>query len=105
VVSQLVQLPGAVLILIGYVGAQAGWLNQKSRLYLLANALGSAALAVNAAWFQQWGFLLLEGSWSIVSLIGLLSAAPRDAASVSAASVDKPSIEEADCGAVVSRVS
>jgi hypothetical protein len=71
---QLIQLSGAALILAAFVGAQIGWLNQKSRLYLLVNAVGSAALAINAGCFGQWGFLLLEGSWAIVSLIGLLSA-------------------------------
>lgn len=72
--SQLIQLPGAALILLAFVSAQIGWLDSKSRWYLWPNAVGSAALALNAAYFRQWGFLLLEGSWAIVSLIGLLCA-------------------------------
>ena len=54
---------------------QAGRLDQKSRLYLLANALGSTALAVEAAYYRQWGFLLLEGAWAIISVLGIVSAA------------------------------
>ena len=43
-----------------------------SRVYLVANLVGSAALAVDAAIGAQWGFLLLEGVWAVVSGIGLV---------------------------------
>ena len=95
--SQLVQFPGAALILLAFVGAQIGRLDQKSRTYLLSNAVGSAALAINAAWFSQWGFLLLEGSWAIVSLIGLRSALPVYARPAAA----KPGAETDDRDALV----
>jgi hypothetical protein len=75
--GQLIQMAGSALILIAFVGAQAGRLNQKSCRYLLANALGSTALAIDAACTRQWGFLLLEGAWAIVSLTGMLSARRR----------------------------
>jgi hypothetical protein len=74
-VNQSIQLAGSALILVAFIGAQAGRLDQKSRAYLLVNALGSTALAVDAAYGRQGGFLLLEGSWAIVSGIGMLSAA------------------------------
>jgi hypothetical protein len=71
--SQVIQLGGAALILAGFVASLAGHLSQKSRLYLTANAIGSMALAIVAGVSGQWGFLLLEGSWAIVSVVGLLS--------------------------------
>jgi hypothetical protein len=74
-VDQLIQLAGSALILVAFVGAQTGRLDQKSRVYLLANALGSTALAVEAAYYRQWGFLLLEGAWAIISVLGIVSAA------------------------------
>jgi len=73
--AQLIQLAGSALILVAFAGAQTARLDQKSRPYLLANALGSAALAMEAAYYRQWGFLLLEGAWAIISAAGLVSGA------------------------------
>jgi hypothetical protein len=42
-----------------------------SRLYLVLNFVGSLILAVLAWHERQWGFLLLESVWAIVSLWGL----------------------------------
>jgi hypothetical protein len=55
-------------------------LDQHSLAYLLLNLVGSAVLAVIAFAEERWGFLLLEGVWSIVSavsLVGVLAAARR----------------------------
>ena len=51
--------------------AQLGRLSARSRPYLIVNLAGSAALAADAAVGSQWGFLLLEGAWAVVSLAGL----------------------------------
>ncbi len=70
--DQLVQVLGAVLILAAYAAAEAGLLNQRSRVYLGLNLVGSGVLAVLAWYAQQWRFLLLEGAWALVSLWGLV---------------------------------
>jgi hypothetical protein len=70
--DQVVQIVGAVLILAAYAAAQFGALNQRSRVYLTLNIVGSAVLAVLAWREHQWGFLLLEGVWALVSLWGLI---------------------------------
>ena len=69
---QLVQVAGSILILAAFAASQAGRLPIDSQLYLALNFVGSAILAVLAWIYQQWGFLLLEGVWAIVSLWGLV---------------------------------
>jgi hypothetical protein len=69
--GQLVQILGSLLILVPFGLAQLGRLNTRSQLYLALNLAGSAILAADAAIGSQWGFLLLEGAWAAVSLIGL----------------------------------
>ncbi|MFC5905981.1 CBU_0592 family membrane protein [Streptacidiphilus monticola] len=70
--EQFVQIAGSVLVLIPFALAQAGRVSARSRSYLLFNLIGSGALAADAALTVQWGFLLLEGTWAVVSLLGLL---------------------------------
>jgi hypothetical protein len=76
-VTQLVQILGSLLVLAAFAGAQRGRLPTDSRTYLALNLVGSAVLAVLAARERQWGFLLLEGVWAVVSAHGLAPAALR----------------------------
>ena len=69
--EDLVQIAGAILILIAFIAAQRGAMSPQSRLYLVLNLIGSVILAVLAAIDSDWGFLLLEGVWAIVSAWGL----------------------------------
>jgi hypothetical protein len=68
----VIQIAGSVLILVAFGLAQLGVLDVKSRRYLVPNFVGSAVLAVDAAVGAQWGFLLLEGVWAVVSGVGLV---------------------------------
>lgn len=70
--DQVVQLVGAVLILAAFVLSQQGRLATDSTRYLALNAAGAAILAVVAAADRDIGFTLLEGTWTIVSTIGLI---------------------------------
>ena len=69
---QLVQIAGSLLILAAFAASQAGRLPIDSHRYLVLNFVGSAILAVLAWIDQQWGFLLLEGVWAIVSFFSLV---------------------------------
>jgi len=73
-VDQVIQIVGALLILAAFTAVQVDRMRPDSRLYLTLNLIGSAILAVLAVIGQQWGFVLLEGVWAIVSAWGLLGA-------------------------------
>lgn len=75
--DQLVQIFGSLLILIAFVSAQRGALSAQSRRYLLLNLAGSTILTVLAAQARQYGFLLLESSWALVSAWGLVQLTNR----------------------------
>ena len=70
--DQVVQVAGALLILIAFAGLQMGRIRAESRLYLALNLVGSAILAVLALIASQWGFVLLETAWAIVSAWALV---------------------------------
>ena len=66
--DQLLQILGAVLVLAAYAVAQFRLLPARSFAYGFLNLAGSAILALLALDSRQWGFLLLEGTWALISL-------------------------------------
>lgn len=69
---EIVQIAGALLVLIGFLLAQAKRINPEAYAYLLLNLIGSAAMTVTALIAHQWGFVFLEGVWALFSAWGLL---------------------------------
>ncbi|MBP9503359.1 MAG: hypothetical protein KBF17_14455 [Candidatus Promineofilum sp.] len=70
---QFISIAGALLILIPFSANQFGRLASSTLAYQLLNLLGSGTLAVVAVFERQYGFILLEGIWALVSLWGLVS--------------------------------
>jgi hypothetical protein len=71
-VSEILQILGAVLILGAFALLQFRTVSQQSYPYLLLNLIGSTLLAVVVLTSHQWGLLLLEGAWALIALWGII---------------------------------
>jgi len=69
---QILSIAGALLILAPFTASQMGRLSTQTLAYQLMNLAGSAGLTAVALVERQYGFILLEGTWAIVSAAGLV---------------------------------
>ncbi|WP_245967029.1 CBU_0592 family membrane protein [Sphaerisporangium album] len=67
----MIQIVGAIAVLTAFVLAQFKILRPRSAVYLTLNLVGSAVLTWVALANRDWGFLLLEGVWALVSAVSL----------------------------------
>lgn len=68
---QMISVLGALAILGAYAASQFGLADTSKLSYQVANFLGSAVLTVVAIIAWQPGFILLEGTWALMSLWGI----------------------------------
>lgn len=70
-ITQLISVVGAVLILLAFTLLQMRKIPSESYAYQIMNFAGGAALLYVALVEYQVGFILLEGAWTILSLVGM----------------------------------
>ena len=76
-IDLLIEVTGAILILVAFALAQFRGLDRHGAPYLVLNLVGAALLAGSATIHRQWGFLLLQGVWGLVALWDLLGLVHR----------------------------
>jgi hypothetical protein len=80
---QIISVLKALAILGAYIANQFRLIGPSNMSYSVMNFIGSAVLTVVALIEVQWGFILLEGVWALVSLWGIITllrgGSPRDA--------------------------
>jgi len=74
---QIASFLGALLILFAYGGHQLKWIDARRPLYNVLNAVGSAILAYIAFHPFQVGFVVLEVTWTLISIYALFRRQPN----------------------------
>lgn len=65
---------GVSLILTAYFCSTFNWISAQSRIFFLLNIVGAAMACYASYLISYWPFVVLEGTWTMVSLIGLIKA-------------------------------
>ncbi len=72
-IDQAAAIVGALLVLLAYGLQRFQRISAECFPYLLMNFVGGAVLCWAAVRSGQIGFILLEGAWAFISLLGLWS--------------------------------
>jgi len=73
-VYQVISLLGAITILFAFAAVQMRRMESESVAYQALNLVGGTFLCIAAVAAVQYGFILLEGTWAILSGVGLIRA-------------------------------
>ena len=65
---------GVGLILLAYFCNTFKLVSGESKIFFLLNAIGAALACYASYLISYWPFVILEGTWTLVSLVGLLKA-------------------------------
>ncbi|MBA3953170.1 MAG: hypothetical protein H0X57_14995 [Rubrobacter sp.] len=65
---QVVSVVGAIAILGAFAADQFGWVSPSRPSYAVANLVGAGILTVVAVADRQVGFVVLQGTWTMMSL-------------------------------------
>jgi hypothetical protein len=68
---QIISFIGAVLILVAYIALQLNRLDAHTVTFQTLNLFGGIFLCITAVALRQYGFILVEGLWAILSAVGL----------------------------------
>lgn len=70
-ILQLVSIFGAMLVLAAFAAQQFKRLDAETKTYQILNLIGGFCMTVTAILTRQYGFILMEGSWTVISAWGV----------------------------------
>lgn len=70
--ADIIGTVGVGLILLAYFCSTFGWISSNSKLFFLVNLAGAGLACYASVLIRYWPFVVLEGTWALVSLAGLL---------------------------------
>jgi len=65
---------GVGLILVAYFLGTESLLNKDGKLYYVINIIGAGLACYASLLINYWPFVILEGTWALVSIYGLMKA-------------------------------
>jgi hypothetical protein len=63
---------GVAMLLIAFFLHIQNYIEKNSLAYLLMNVIGAGLACLASALLNYWPFIILEGCWTLVSLLGLI---------------------------------
>ena len=72
-ISDVIGAIGVFLLLLAFVLAGTNRIDSKGKLYFLLNSVGAGMACYASYLIDYMPFVLLEGVWTIVSVIGLIN--------------------------------
>lgn len=75
---QIISTVGAFLCLFAYVGHQLKWIDSRKALFNICNMFGGGILLYVAFHPFQLGFVVMEATWAIISVYGLIKCFKKD---------------------------
>ncbi|HNR17859.1 MAG TPA: hypothetical protein PKG90_14415 [Chitinophagaceae bacterium] len=72
--NDIIGSAGVGLILLAYFFSTEKLLKQDSKMYFVLNIIGAGLATIASLLIGYWPFVILEGTWTLVSLYGLMKA-------------------------------
>ncbi|MBL7723220.1 MAG: hypothetical protein JNK27_03680 [Chitinophagaceae bacterium] len=72
--NDIIGSAGVGLILLAYFLSTEKLLKQDGKMYFVLNIIGAGLATITSLLIGYWPFVILEGTWTLVSLYGLMRA-------------------------------
>ncbi len=72
--NDIIGFAGVALILLAYFLGTEKLLKQDGKMYFVLNIIGAGLATIASLLIGYWPFVILDGTWTLVSVYGLMKA-------------------------------